>query len=496
MEDVSSSGKMPQGMQLSSSITVEFSIPDSVLSVLMARAWEKLIYLRTFCVPAEIWIAGCDDLTSKVIISGHSKDAVDKARVLMHNFIKNETGNAIASLLPAGEKSTGFQVERYTGSFPVSFHFDDKVQNAVTQARQIIQFKFPETDVNIQSLDSPDSPAGLILVSSTSLLSVEVAKMIICWVFKDQLGIVLEESSPKYLELQYKYERAKENLKKCEIEIANYKDYTEKLRDYKDFWKEKAKKLEESTITNDKEMVQLKNSLKRSRDAHEEVVKEREKLLKKLVDPKPKAKIGNEYVENYGNIKIEMSDKMMPTTCRCPQLMIENNELKEKLVVSEKLFKSKEQEVKFAKPQKNAVVDVIDGHVRDPGGGEYGGGQIQGGQYKVASQNLLYSQSGYPKCSTLPQNQSDTKCHNQKAKKRARSSRRQQQDLPPSLDLPSPEKEVKEPKLSKQNEDSKQQNDDKYQCDKCNVRYKTAGLFRRHVKDKHGCAFEALKLKL
>merc|ERR1719186_2476497 len=234
------------------------------------------------------------------------------------------------------------------------------------QARQTIQAKYPETDIKIQTLsdrDNPDNfdgPASLIFVSSNSFLSVEVAKMIICRIFKDQMGIVLEEFSPKFFELQQRYERSKESLKNFENENVNLKEYCEKLQENKSIWKDKAKKLDESIIAREKEMVKLRVNLKKSRDAHGKVVKERETMLKQIGDLKDKAKRCEEYEEVPESIKIEMKDENIPTTCRCPQLIVENKELKESLLISEGLVELREQELRLVKkPQKN-VVDIFD----------------------------------------------------------------------------------------------------------------------------------------
>ena len=110
-------------------------------------------------------------------------------------------------------------------------------------------------------------------------------------------------------------------------------------------------------------MVKLRVNLKKSRNAHGEVVKEREKMLKQMGDLKDKAKRCEEYEEVPEipeSIKIEMKDEDFPTTCRCPQLMVENKELKESLLISEGLVVLREQELRLVKkPQKN-VVDIFD----------------------------------------------------------------------------------------------------------------------------------------
>ena len=89
-------------------ITVEFSIPDDVVGVLMSKVKEDnsvMNYLREICSPAVIWIPFRDGqrFVRKLIITGQFAEEVDDARFILYNFIRSEIGFDLAYLHPIYE---------------------------------------------------------------------------------------------------------------------------------------------------------------------------------------------------------------------------------------------------------------------------------------------------------------------------------------------------------------------------------------------------------
>ena len=94
MADVSRGSKRPRFTKKKLSkvedtvdISMQFSMPDAIVNVLMARAREdtsNINYLRSVCAPAQIWIPFLPRkrtqgfaLSRKLIITGHAQDVVD-----------------------------------------------------------------------------------------------------------------------------------------------------------------------------------------------------------------------------------------------------------------------------------------------------------------------------------------------------------------------------------------------------------------------------------
>jgi len=85
-------------------------VPDRIIGVLMRKVKEEnstLNNLRKACHPAKIWIPfrATDRLMRphdlrRLIIRGESKDIIDTARIILYQFIKNETGIDIVQMHP------------------------------------------------------------------------------------------------------------------------------------------------------------------------------------------------------------------------------------------------------------------------------------------------------------------------------------------------------------------------------------------------------------
>ena len=72
------------------------------------------------------------------MIKGNSKKEVDNAEKLINTFLRNKTGQIMVQIQFSG--SPRVQAEILT-----DLKLDDNFKNALRNAKQIIQWKFPET---------------------------------------------------------------------------------------------------------------------------------------------------------------------------------------------------------------------------------------------------------------------------------------------------------------------------------------------------------------
>ena len=294
-----------------------YRIPNSVALHLLCQKGKNLKYLKSFCKPAKIWIPHTDDwkfdinINRDIMIKGNSKEEVDNAEKIINTFIRNKTGQIMVQIQFSG--SPRVQAEILT-----DLKLDDNFKNALRHAKQIIQWKFPETNIEID-IDS-DNNNNKIAIKSPTLMLAEVAKGIIKGTFKDEFGLELKKHNEckKCLDLQKEYCKIKTTKEKHEAEISNLQVYCRQIEERKDYWKIKA----------------LRNKEKRKRLRSND--------------------IAGEYVEDTTDEKKPMMNGeteagRFPITCVSPSSVKENQVLKERLQTLEELLKLRDAEIMLMK---------------------------------------------------------------------------------------------------------------------------------------------------
>ena len=105
-------------------------IPDRIVGKLMRKARNynsALNKLRRACHPADIWIPFRDtdsvyrkelnrdycwnthDMVRELIIKGDNKDVVNRARIILHKYMKNEIGVDVVQMNPLFEEQTALE---------------------------------------------------------------------------------------------------------------------------------------------------------------------------------------------------------------------------------------------------------------------------------------------------------------------------------------------------------------------------------------------------
>ena len=110
----------------------------------------------------------------------------------------------------------------------------------------------------------------------------------------------------------------------------------------------------------------MKLKLKSSISDFEMVVKEKQKLLKEVVDLKSELAEHSEFmkiIKKCQNDENPEDDQDKVTCPRCPQLIFEMKHLKDKLSVSEGLVSLRDKELKLLKSQKMSGKDSSDSEV-------------------------------------------------------------------------------------------------------------------------------------
>jgi hypothetical protein len=103
-------------------------------------------------------------------------------RKLMITFIRNKTCEMMVPIQFSG--SPKVQAETLT-----DLELDENLMNALRRSKQMIQWKFPETNIYLDI----DTSLNKIVIKSSTLMLAEVVKGIIFGTFKNEFGLQLNE---------------------------------------------------------------------------------------------------------------------------------------------------------------------------------------------------------------------------------------------------------------------------------------------------------------
>ena len=195
----------------------------------------------------------------------------------------------------------------------------------------------------------------MIFIRANSLLSAEVAKLVVLHEFEHQLGLMLEEKNPGFKELQEKLEKSEELVRKHEKEIKNLRSFNAELEKNRTFYKEKYNKKIKNDSSNEKEFKKMYMKLKSSQSDYELVVNEKVKLSKKVIDLESQLEEHSEFIrifkscDNNANEENPEEDQNREICLKCPHHLFEIKNLKESLNIAEGLVSLREQELELLK---------------------------------------------------------------------------------------------------------------------------------------------------
>ena len=398
-------------------VTVELLIPDGLVGHLMAQNLKLLERLRRECSPVTIWVrarsARRTETMRTMIVRGESKSQVEDARVKIHDFFHHQLQITVDGVLPSprvtspssrinnneernvlmlpspiptisvssspseeARPSSSLYQENYSPglhvsetTIPVHVETDQEFEKVIVMVDGVIKLKFPETEIALRSVSDPDQSNGQIKVISVrgqSNLCVQVAKTVVIMEVKERLGVNLEEPSAEMKELEERLEKSEELVRKHEKEIKNLKIFNKTLDQYRAFYKEKYIRKMKNDSLNEKEFGKMKQKLKTSMNDFDMVVKEKHKLLKEVVDLQNELSEHSEFIQivkNCQNDKNQEDDQEGVNCPKCPHLLYEMKNLKEKLTVSEGLVSLRNKELKLLKSEKTSRKDSSDSEV-------------------------------------------------------------------------------------------------------------------------------------
>ena len=404
-------------------VCVPVCIPDDLVGHLMADSLKELDRMRIMCSPVTIWLQPrCHsvrrgEMLRTMLLKGDSQSQVDRARVKIHDFFRSRMQISVDGVLPPvsepscvnnnqdvkplvlpsptptrsvsvpaspkppeaastssslyhGNLSAPDQVVAPSElTIPVFTETNEKFQEILSYVNDIIKIKFPETEVSLQPVadhDNPDHSAGpsnLILVKAASQLSAEVARMVLIKEFQDKLGVSLMEAQPELKELQEKLKKSEELVRRHEKEINNLKSFNHKLEQNRAYYKESYNRKVKNDNLNEKEFEKMKMKLKNSMSDYEMVVKEKQKLLKQVIDLQSELDEHAELIKIIKKCKNDdhpEEDQDREICLKCPQLLLEIKSLKESLSMSAALVSLREKELKLLKKKKTSDVNSSD----------------------------------------------------------------------------------------------------------------------------------------
>lgn len=392
-----------------SSSLAELQLPDCVVGRLLRDQSAQLRRLQDCCHPVDILVQSrqAQSATRKVVLSGPGPRHIGQARREIFHFLKAEFGVEVAGIVadsgghrrspvlkavPSSplqeEVNCSDVIELVEGSIPVFGVQGEQVAGVVDQCRNLVQCKFPETELELQLVEDRDNPelssgpSHIILIRSTTELSVLIAKFVVEKCFSDKLGISLQETGKDEIirKLQSKLEETKSTIPNYEADIQRLKQSNEKLNlsrkeleKNRHFWKEKSARQAHYIESNRSEFDRMKaefNQLKQSYKAlkvNERKLKNKLDIMKvesgKLKRQFEDSVSKTESLEREVNVVTEAmqaeidqlkngenhlgSDNVCGEECGHGQMIAVTEQLTEKLKIAEGLLQLREQELQL-----------------------------------------------------------------------------------------------------------------------------------------------------